>query len=84
MIPSRWFTRLSAIVALAWIGAVGYRCFALWPHFPLDMSANDAATAAAFDQAVTAHLLYFAVIAFGPPLAALLLALARRRVLHKS
>jgi hypothetical protein len=64
---------LWAILALAWIAAIAYVCLAAWPSMPLDISANDPATRAAFARAVSAHLVRCSILALAPPL--LLLAL---------
>ena len=62
-----------AVLALIWIGGIAYLCFAAWPSIPLDISANDPATRAAFARAVRAHVIRYTVLGLAPPL--LLLAL---------
>jgi len=62
-----------ALLALIWIAGIAYVCLSIWPAIPLDVSANDPATRAAFVRAVLAHLVRCTGIALGPPL--LLLAL---------
>lgn len=62
-----------ALLALIWIGVVAYVCLSAWPAIPLDISANDPATRAAFARAVRAHVIRCSVLGLVPPL--LLLAL---------
>ena len=62
-----------ALLALIWIGGVAYVCLSIWPAIPLDISANDPATRAAFARAVRAHVIRCSVLGLVPPL--LLLAL---------
>jgi hypothetical protein len=61
------------LLALIWIGGVVYLCLSIWPAIPLDISANDPATRAAFARAVRAHVMRCTVLGLLPPL--LLLAL---------
>jgi hypothetical protein len=62
-----------ALLALIWTGGIAYVCLSTWPAIPLDISANDPATRAAFARAVRAHVTRCAVLGLAPPL--LLLAL---------
>jgi hypothetical protein len=62
-----------ALLALIWISGIAYVCLAAWPSIPLDISANDPATRAAFARAIRMHVVRCAVLGLAPPL--LLLAL---------
>lgn len=59
---------IAALLSLAWAVVVGYRGYLGWPHLPLDVSATDPATRAAFEAAVQRHLLIHALIAVLPVL----------------
>lgn len=74
--------KIAALLSLAWAVAVGYRGYLGWPHLPLDISATDPATRAAFDAAVHRHLLNHALIAVLPVL--VLLPIATRACRRKA
>ena len=57
-----------ALLSLIWIAGVAYACLAAWPSIPLDISANDPATRAAFARAVRAHVTRCIVLGLAPPL----------------
>ena len=60
-------------VSAAWILAIGWMAWTSWPHMPMDISASDPATRAAFDEAILMHAGRHAVLALLPPLFALML-----------
>lgn len=62
-----------ALLALIWIGVIAYVCLSIWPSIPLDISANDPATRAAFTRAVRAHVIRYTVLGLAPPLVLLAL-----------
>ena len=64
----------------AWIAVVAVVAARGWPHLPLDVSAADPATRAAYNQAVTAFLLRHALIAVLPPLGLLAIGWLGRRI----
>jgi hypothetical protein len=64
---------LWVLLALAWIAGIAYVCLAAWPSMPLDISANDPATRAAFARAIFRHAVRCSILGLAPPL--LLLAL---------
>jgi len=68
--PGFW---LATVAILAWIGFVGYRAWQGWPHVPMDISAADAATQAAFNEAISAHVVRHLAMALLPPAVLLLL-----------
>jgi len=57
-----------ALLALIWMSGIAYVCLSIWPAIPLDISANDPATRAAFARAVRAHGIRCAVLGLAPPL----------------
>ena len=61
------------VLAVIWFGGIAYVCLSIWPSIPLDISANDPATRAAFARAVRAHVIRYTALGLAPPL--LLLAL---------
>ena len=68
-------TRLLLLLAsLVWIAAIAYIGLRAWPVMSLDMAAGDPQVRAAYDAAVMAHVLRYALLAVAPPLALLLLA----------
>lgn len=68
------------ILLLGWVGAVAMSALTNWPYMPLDMSGKDAAVSAAYQKAVTAHVLRAALTALAPvAVAGLGLLLLRRR-----
>lgn len=68
------------VASAAWIAAVAFIAARGWPHLPLDVSATDPATRAAYDRAVTAFALRHALTALLPPLVLLAVGwLVRRR-----
>ncbi|MBL8566699.1 MAG: hypothetical protein JNM89_13370 [Hyphomicrobiaceae bacterium] len=71
---------LAPIIAAAWIVTVAYLAWRGWPHVSLDLSAQDAATQAAYRTAVMRHLTAYAVLAIAP---AGLLVLAARFVANR-
>lgn len=70
------------LLSLVWAVVVGYRAYVGWPHVPLDISASDAATRAAFEGAVQRHLLTHVLIAVLPAL--VLLPIAARACRRKA
>lgn len=68
-------------LALAWAAAVGLNGFNTWPHIPMDVSANDPATKAAFRAVVQRHVAVYAAVALIPLLvvSALSRLICRRR-----
>ncbi|HWB45989.1 MAG TPA: hypothetical protein VG900_11160 [Hyphomicrobiaceae bacterium] len=60
------------LASLVWVAAVAVVAARGWPHIPLDVSAGDPATRAAYDRAVRAYALRHALAALLPPLALLL------------
>jgi hypothetical protein len=71
----RWraASRLWLVASVGWIAAVTIAAARGWPHMPLDVSAGDPATRAAYGRAVTAFALHHALIALLPPLALLII-----------
>lgn len=63
---SRSCMMVAMMVGLAWAAAAGFRAYATWPHLPLDISATDAATRAAFDSAVRQHTITYLIVALIP------------------
>jgi hypothetical protein len=61
------------VASLIWIAAVALIAARGWPHMPLDVSAGDPATRAAYDRAVTAFALRQALAALLPPLVLLVI-----------
>jgi hypothetical protein len=59
---------LWALLALVWIAGIAYVCQAAWPSMPLDISANDPATRAAFARAIVGHAVRCSILALAPPL----------------
>lgn len=74
-------TRFSMLAALIWAAVTAVHGYTTWPHMPMDISANDPATRAAFDAVVQRHILGHAIIGLVPVLAAalLLLFICRKR-----
>lgn len=71
---------LIGILLLGWVGAVAMSAIANWPHLPLDMPAKDTAVAAAYQKAVSAHVMRAAIAALAPVVViALGVLLLRRR-----
>ena len=68
-------------LALAWAVAAGVHGFNSWPHIPMDVSANDPATKAAFQAVVQRHVAVYAAVALIPLIAvsALSRLICRRR-----
>ncbi|MCB1519216.1 MAG: hypothetical protein KDJ37_01420 [Hyphomicrobiaceae bacterium] len=69
------------VAALAWMAAIAARAYGTWPHIPMDVSAIDPATQAAFHDAVGWHLTWYGLAAVVPAGLAVMLAtlLTRRR-----
>ncbi|MGD9667644.1 MAG: hypothetical protein AB7U75_01140 [Hyphomicrobiaceae bacterium] len=63
-------TRVSLLAALAWAVVTALHGYATWPHIPMDISANDPATRAAFDAVVQRHIAGHAAVGLVPLLAA--------------
>jgi hypothetical protein len=61
------------LLALAWIAGIAYVCLAAWPSIPLDISANDPATRAAFARAIFRHAVRCVAFGLTPPLGLLAL-----------
>lgn len=72
---------LAILLALAWPAVVAFVAWRGWPHLPLDVSASDPATVAAYRGAVLRHAGVAAAVALVPTAALLLVArrLGRRR-----
>ena len=64
----------SLVIALAWAGVVAVHAINSWPHIPMDVSAGDPATQAAFRSVVQRHVFGYAIIALAPVMLAMLLA----------
>ena len=60
--PRAWFA-----LSLIWVLDIVARCWSLWPRLPLDVSASDPATQAAFHQAVASHVMMHGAFALAPP-----------------
>lgn len=71
---SRTLFWILALASLAWIGVVAHLARAGWPAFSMDLSPTDPAVRAAFDRAVTMHVLRYAALALAPPALAFLFA----------
>ena len=56
---------------VAWAISTAVHGYTMWPHIPMDISANDPATRAAFDAVVRRHVLWHLIIGAAPLLAAL-------------
>lgn len=67
----RWIFWLVVVASVIWAVGVGWMAVDGWPSMSLDLAANDPATRAAYDAAVTRHLAWHGVIAIGPPVAVL-------------
>jgi hypothetical protein len=78
---SRVLVALWALISLGWFALVAVDARSNWPRIPLDVSASDAETRAAFDRAARSHLAKHAAIAVIPTAIAILLLwpLLRRR-----
>ncbi len=72
---------LLSLAVLVWIGVVAMSAITNWPHIPLDMGGKNAALEAAYQRAVSAHILRAVLMAAVPAIAAglVLLTLRRRR-----
>jgi phosphohistidine phosphatase SixA len=70
---------LAALPSLAAIAALSSYLWQGWPHVPLDMDPNDAATRAAFDAAVRRHVLTVAMLVAAAVIAFMAMAVALRR-----
>lgn len=57
------------VVTVVWVGLIATFAWQSWPHLPLDVSHQDPATRAAFDQAVMGHVVKNALVAILPPAA---------------
>lgn len=53
-------------LAIAWAVATGLYAYAQWPHIPMDISANDPATRAAFDGVVRQHVITHVIVGLLP------------------
>lgn len=62
---------ISLGIAVAWAIATAVHGSTTWPHIPMDISANDPATLAAFESVVRYHLIGHAVVGLVPLLAAI-------------
>lgn len=79
----RLLPTLASMAVLIWIGVVAMSAITNWPHIPLDMGGKDPVLAAAYQKAVTAHVLRAVLMAAVPAIAVgLLLFTLRRR--HRS
>jgi hypothetical protein len=70
---SGYCTRISFLVALAWAVVTAVHGYATLPHIPMDISASDPATHAAFDAVMKRHMLIHAIVGLGPLLASAVL-----------
>lgn len=57
--------------SLIWAAGVATYAWNQWPGMPLDVSAGDPATMAAYHGALWAHIVWYALIAVVPPFVAL-------------
>lgn len=78
---SGYCTRVSLLVALAWAVVTAVHGYVTWPHIPMDISASDPATRAAFDAVMKRHMVVHAIVGLGPLLAsaALISLVCRKR-----
>lgn len=69
------------LLSLGWFALVAADARSNWPRLPLDVSASDAGTRAAYDRAINAHVIKHAAAAVIPPVVVLGLVwpLLRRR-----
>lgn len=74
-------TRVSLFIALLWAIITVVHGYTTWPHIPMDVSANDPATRAAFNAVLQRHILVHAVVGLVPLLAstALVFLVCRKR-----
>ncbi|MFV0368831.1 MAG: hypothetical protein ACK5KM_10250 [Hyphomicrobiaceae bacterium] len=56
----------SLAAALAWAVITAVHGYNTWPHIPMDISANDPATQAAFQSVITRHAVVHAVVGIVP------------------
>lgn len=79
--PGKLIPVLLGLAVMIWVGVVAVSAVTHWPHIPLDMGGKDPALAAAYQKAVTAHLLRAVLLAAVPVVCAglVLLTLRRRR-----
>lgn len=68
---AKWMFWLPVVGGAIWVAVIGWIAVESWPVMSLDLAAGDPATRAAYDAAVTRHLLIHTVLAFGPPFAVL-------------
>ncbi len=71
--------RILIILGCIWIVGIAYLAGITWPVFPLDMPAQDPQVRAAYDSAISAHLIRYALIALVPGVALLGIAWALSR-----
>lgn len=62
----RLLLTIAFLLCLAWAGAAAYQAWVSWPHLSLDLSHGDSGTQAAYNQAVTMHILRYAVVGIAP------------------
>lgn len=63
---SRLLSGLAILLCLAWAGAVAYSAWSGWPYLSLDLSAQDASTQAAYQQAIINHVAVHAAAGLAP------------------
>lgn len=78
----RAWLALWLLLSAGWIGFIALRCLRGWPRIPLDVSATDPATRAAFDRAVMLHVVQCGIVGLLPPLALLVLGWLMARLLR--
>ncbi len=59
--------RTWAIISLVWIAAVAYFGWSQWPRIPLDISSNDPATIAVYNNSLARHFVLWVSVALVPP-----------------
>lgn len=58
--------RTLTVIACVWIAGVAYVAGTTWPVFPLDMPAGDPQVRAAYESAMWAHVIRYALVALIP------------------
>ena len=56
----------SITAALVWTIITAIHGYTTWPHIPMDISASDPATQAAFQSVITRHAVVHAIIGLAP------------------
>ncbi len=79
---AKWVFWLPVVAGAIWVAIIAQQALEAWPVMSLDLAANDPATRAAYDAAVTRHVLMHAVLAFGPPVAVFAILVVLMRMLR--